>query len=91
MSGPFGRRLILSAIAAVLAVPLFFLAIRALTAWRQGYSWAEMDWEGKGHTTIADFLRAADIGKRPIDVNGVACVEYFRYRDGATIRVACPR
>lgn len=91
MSGPFGRRLVVAAIAAVVAVPIFFLAIRALTAWRQGYSWAEMDWEGKGHTSIADFLRAAEVGKRPIDVNGVSCVEYFRYRDGATMRTDCPR
>lgn len=50
-----------------------------------------MDWEGKGHTSIADFLRAPEVGKRPIDVNGVSCAEYFRYRDGATVRTDCPR
>ncbi len=91
MAQPFGRRLIVTTIAVVLAIPTFFLVVRALTAWRQGYSWAEMDWEGRGHTSIADFLRAADIGKRPIDVNGVSCVEYFRYRDGVSVKTDCPR
>lgn len=91
MAQPFGKRLVVTTIAVVLAIPTFFFAMRALTAWRQGYSWAEMDWEGKGHTSISDFLRAADVGKRPVDVNGVSCAEYFRYRDGASVKTDCPR
>ncbi|MFO1104211.1 MAG: hypothetical protein U1E20_15060 [Methylocystis sp.] len=91
MSAPFGRRLIVTTIAAILAVPAYFIAARAITAWRQGYAWAEMDWDDKGYTSIADFMRAADIGKRPIDVNGQSCVEYFLYREGVTVKIVCPR
>ncbi len=91
MSAPFGKRLIVTTIAAILAIPAFFLFARAITAWRQGYDWAEMDWDDKGHTSIADFLRAADVGKRPVDVNGQSCVEYFIYRDGITVKIVCPQ
>ncbi|MGD9539700.1 hypothetical protein [Methylocystis sp.] len=91
MSAPFGRRLIVTTIAAILAIPAFFLFARAVAAWKQGYGWAEMDWDDKGYTSIADFLRAADVGKRPIDVNGQSCVEYFLYREGMTVKIVCPR
>lgn len=89
MSAPFGKRLIVTTIAAILAIPAF--VARAITAWRQGYDWAEMDWDDKGHTSLADFLRAADVGKRPVDVNGQSCVEYFIYRDGITVKIVCPQ
>ena len=91
MSAPFGKWLIVATIAAILAIPAFFFVARAITAWRQGYDWAEMDWDDKGHTSIADFLRAADVGKRPVDVNGQSCVEYFIYRDGITVKIVCPQ
>jgi hypothetical protein len=50
-----------------------------------------MDWDDKGHTSMTDFLRAADVGKRPVDVNGQSCVEYFIYRDGITVKIVCPK
>jgi hypothetical protein len=50
-----------------------------------------MDWDDKGHTSMTDFLRAADVGKRPVDVNGQSCVEYFIYRDGITVKIVCPQ
>ncbi|WP_018406544.1 hypothetical protein [Methylocystis rosea] len=91
MSAPFGKWLIVATIAAILAIPAFFFVARAIMAWRQGYDWAEMDWDDKGHTSMADFLRAADVGKRPVDVNGQSCVEYFIYRDGITVKIVCPQ
>ena len=91
MSAPFGKWLIVPTIAALLAIPAFFFLSRAITAWRQGYDWAEMDWDDKGHTSMTDFLRAADVGKRPVDVNGQSCVEYFIYRDGITVKIVCPQ
>ncbi|KAF0213080.1 MAG: hypothetical protein FD139_1407 [Methylocystaceae bacterium] len=91
MSARFGKRLIVATIAVILGIPTFFLLSRAITAWRQGYDWAEMDWDDKGHTSMTDFLRAADVGKRPVDVNGQSCVEYFIYRDGITVKIVCPK
>jgi hypothetical protein len=91
MSAPFGKRLVVTTIAAILAIPAYFVLARAVAAWRQGHDWAEMDWDDKGHTSIADFLRAADVGKRPVDVNGQSCVEYFLYREGMTVKIVCSR
>jgi len=89
---PFGRRrMIVSLILAILAAPVFFLSVRALSAWRAGYSWAEMDWDDKGYTTIVDFLKAAEIGKRPVLVNGRQCLEYYLHRDSLVVKTACPR
>ena len=81
MSEPFDRRrLIVTSLLALLVVPAFFLGARVFSAWRAGYDWAEMDWDGKGHTTPLDFLKAAEIGKRPVLIGERACVEYFLHR-----------
>jgi hypothetical protein len=90
MSSPFGKRLVVTSVLAVLVVPAFFLGARVFSAWQAGYGWAEMDWDGKGHTTLLDFLKAAEIGKRPVLVNDRSCVEYFIHRDGITVKTACP-
>jgi hypothetical protein len=90
MSSPFGKRLIVTSIVAVLAIPVFFVSVRVFSAWRAGYGWAEMDWDGKGHTTLLDFLKAAEIGKRPVLVNDRSCIEYFLYRDGVSVKTSCP-
>jgi hypothetical protein len=89
MSSPFGKRLVVTSLLAVLAIPAFFLSVRVFSAWRSGYAWEEMDWDGKGHTTLLDFLKAAEIGKRPVLVNDRGCVEYFLYRDGITVKTVC--
>ncbi len=92
MSEPFGkRRLIVTSLIALLVVPVFFLSVRVFSAWRAGYGWEEMDWDGKGHTTVLDFLKAAEIGKRPVLVDDRSCVEYFLHRDGIVVKTACPR
>lgn len=91
MSEPFGRRLIVTSLLALLVVPVFFFSMRVFAAWRAGYAWEEMDWDGKGHTTVLDFLKAAEIGKRPVLVNDQGCVEYYLHRDGIIVKTACPR
>jgi hypothetical protein len=91
MSSPFGkRRLIVTSLAAILAIPTFFLGVRVFSAWQSGYGWAEMDWDGKGHTTPLDFLKAAEIGKRPVLVGEQSCLEYFRYQDDVVVKTVCP-
>ncbi len=91
MSSPFDRRrLIVTSLLAFLVIPAFFLSMRAFSAWRAGYGWEEMDWDGKGHTTLVDFLKAAEIGKRPVLVGERSCVEYYRHQDGVIVKTACP-
>lgn len=88
---PFGKRMLIWTIIAVLATPIFFLSVRVFSAWRSGYSWTEMDWDGSGDTSLGEFLRAAEIGKRPVNVNGSSCVEYFSHRDGVVVKTDCLR
>jgi hypothetical protein len=76
---------------AILAAPAFFGASRAFFAWRAGYAAAEMDWDNSGGTSLGEFLRAAEIGKRPIAVDGATCFEYFSQRDGLVVKTVCPR
>ena len=92
MSSPFDRRrLIVTSLIAILIIPAFFFSVRVFSAWRAGYGWEEMDWDGKGRTTLLDFLEAAEIGKRPALVGVESCVEYYRYQDGVVVKTACPR
>ncbi|MGD9543718.1 MAG: hypothetical protein AB7U86_06005 [Methylocystis sp.] len=83
--------MVVTTIAVILAIPAFFVLSRAIAAWRQGYDWAEMDWDDKGYTSLKDFLRAADVGRRPVNVNEQSCVEYYLYREGMTVKIVCPR
>ena len=83
------RRLLTS----VLLAPLFFVPLYygwlAISAWRAGYSWAEMDWNSDGRTTVREFFATNDVGRRPITRNGRMCVEYFRLEDQRPLRITC--
>jgi hypothetical protein len=81
--------LIIPAALAVLAA--LYLMIRIAASMVQGYSWQEMDWQQRGATSIADFLKASDIGKRDIETAGKICVEYYSYKDGLAVKTVCPR
>lgn len=74
---------------AVLIVGYFVL--RGVSSIGQGYSWQEMDWGQKGHTSISDSFAASDIGKREILQDGKKCIEYFSYKDGLPVKVVCPK
>lgn len=80
--------LLAAPVAALLLVPAYF-ALWGFASWRQGYSWAEMDWRQRGHTSLADFFAASDIGKRDVQVDNQRCTEYFAYKDGMPVKVVC--
>lgn len=48
-----------------------------------------MDWDGNGRVTLSEFLAGADIGSRPIVLNGQDCIERFSLKDGRPVRVDC--
>ena len=80
-------------IAALVAVTIFlflYLSLVGVAAWKQGYSWGEMDWNQKGYTSIFDLFSASDIGKRDLLINGKVCVEYYAYKDGLPVKISCP-
>jgi hypothetical protein len=82
----------LRAILLLLAVLLLCGAtLLAVGAASQGYAWHEMDWNRDGSTSIAEFLRSGDIGKRQsLTAAGQPCIEYFSLKDGLPFRVDCP-
>lgn len=69
---------------------LAWLGFVAYGSFSRGYTWSEMDWDHDGKTTIGDFLQAADIGKRAIEIDGKACTEYFALKDGLPVKTTCP-
>jgi hypothetical protein len=71
------------------ALPVLLIAWFAYGALAAGYPWRDCDWNQDGHTTLAEYLHAADVGRRPMGRNGESCWEYFEYKDGAIIRLSC--
>ena len=72
------------------ALVLIYVGMVAVGAWHQGHRWAEMDWDGSGGTSIAEFLESSDVGRRETIVDGRTCSDFFSYKDGKSIRVDCP-
>jgi hypothetical protein len=72
------------------AVPASLAAWLAYWVFAAGYPWRDCDWNQDGHTTLAEYLHASDVGREPVARNGESCWRYFEYKDGATIRVSCP-
>ena len=83
-------RLVIAALLSVTILIFIYLSLIGVAAWKQGYSWEEMDWNQKGYTSIFDFFSASDIGKRDFLVNGKFCVEYYAYKDGLPVKTTCP-
>ena len=84
-----GKIIYLVFVAICLLIVLYFIA-KGAVVFKKGYSWAEMDWNGDGTTTITEFLESSDIGTRPVEKDGRQCVEYFSFKDGLTVKVICP-
>lgn len=88
--GTMKNLLILIALAASILFS-FYLFFRGTSAWSQHYPWRDMDWNGSGTTSLAEFFEASDVGKRVVTKDGSICIEYFRYKDGLPIKVVCKR
>lgn len=73
--------------AALLAALVFMYAV---AAWRMGYDWYEMDWNGSGHTSIGEFLHSRDVGNRVVQQGGRICAEFYEMSTGRRIRLTCP-
>jgi hypothetical protein len=79
---------LLLAIAIAAALVVGVLLVPALTA---GYGWDERDWDRDGHTSFGEFFEASDVSTRPVTQNGATCVDYFRLKDGLSVRIDCPK
>ncbi len=84
------RKAIVLFVAAIGVLLVAYLVLRAIASFNQGYSWKEMDWQQRGHTSIIDFFVASDIGKREAVQNGQKCIEYYAFKDGLPVKMVCP-
>ena len=87
--GKVKHLLVIPAAVAVLAA--LYLLFRIAASAMQGYSWQEMDWQQSGTTSVADFFKASDIGKRDVEKAGKKCVEYYAYKDGSPVKTVCSK
>lgn len=78
-------------VAAVFVAMFTWLAFATLGTLQRGYGWSEMDWNGDGMTSVAEFLDAAYVGRRPVLRGDAACFEYYALTDGRSIRTICPQ
>jgi hypothetical protein len=78
------------------AAGIWLVMLTAALAWvvylvvQQGHSWTDMDLDSDGITTISELLDSIDVGRRPITMDGHACVEMFAYKDGMPVKTVCP-
>lgn len=72
------------------AIGVFMTGIVAHWILASGYTYAEMDWNEDGQTTLREMLHgAADVGVQEVEVNGRPCRRFFDYKDGRGIKVLC--
>jgi hypothetical protein len=84
-----GSKLALGAAAIPTALVLAYFGSVVIAAIQHGYSWREMDWDNSGATSISEFFKAADTGRRRVVIDGKRCVEFFAYKDGLPLKTSC--
>ena len=83
------KKIILLVVLPSCIILVFYLLFRAVAVEKQNYSWSEMDWDQDGQTTLSEYFMSSDIGKRSVSHGGKECLEYFSYKDGLTVILAC--
>ena len=83
-------RLRFAVVAALLALPVAYVSLIAVGASRSGLTWAEMDLDHDGSTTLTEVWFVSDHGVRPVTVAGRQCSEIFLLKDGLPIKTICP-
>jgi len=87
---PLDARGVLLALVGLCALGLLlFVGGLAAGAYARHYPWRVMDWNHDGHTTLGEFLGAADVATRPAADSAHRCTEYFALKDGRTLRTEC--
>ena len=84
------RRLRFAVTAALLALPVGYVAALASGVWRSGLTWREMDLDRNGTTSLDELFWVADTGRREVVVDGRRCTEIFLLKDGYPLKLRCP-
>ena len=56
----------------------------------KGFSWADMDWNNDGHTSLGEVVDAFNVDVRSIAVDAKHCREVYKLKDGLPVRELCP-
>jgi hypothetical protein len=83
------RRLRLVLLAAIGLSAGYIVSLSSL-ALQSGLTWHEMDADRDGATSVGEFLNAADVGRRPVVLDGRPCTEIYYLKDGRRAKVVCP-
>ena len=77
----------------IILIPVFlvflYFGVRSIAVLAKGYTWAEMDWNSDGTTSLEEFFWSSDIGTREKIVGSEKCTEYFWYKDGLPVKIKC--
>lgn len=49
-----------------------------------------MDWDGDGHTSLAEFFHTFDVGSRHVRAFERECREIYLLKDGMPFKLLCP-
>lgn len=89
--GPDARRALILIFGMPFILGALYYGWLTVAVMRTRYSWQEMDWNGDGKTSIAEFFETADVIERPVVRDGQDCVELVWSRKGTVLRVECPQ
>lgn len=76
-------------LSAISLLILIYVSWKAFVAFKNDFSWKEMDWNQDGSTSFSEFIKSSDIGKRAVKINGKNCTEYFSLKDGLGVKTVC--
>jgi hypothetical protein len=75
----------------LVGLPALVIGVDLVVAFAESpVTWADMDWNSDGRTSLAELARSLDVGVRPTSPDVRACREFFSLKDGLPMRVQCP-
>ena len=67
-----------------------YVVVRISTAFRNGHTLPEMDWNDNGYTSLFEIIYGSDVIRVDTKVGSKECVEFRRMKDTSTIKTVCP-
>jgi len=53
------------------------------------FTYDEKDLDGNGFVSMSEAGYFSESGSQNIEIDGMACIEYFAYKDGSRLKVVC--
>ncbi len=75
---------------ALTALCAAYVGVQSLVVMQRHYTWNEMDWDGDGRTTIAEFFASARIDRWTVVRGGSHCSQYYSTHALVAVKTVCP-